>query len=187
MTPEEESLAKVIGLLESLGIPYMVAGSLASSHHGRPRTTHDADLVIEPTSSALEALVAALTDAGFYVDAERSRDAFLRRRFFNAIDETSGYKIDLILRKERRFSVEEFRRRARGELFPGFTVSVATAEDTILSKLEWSALAGGSEKQLEDVAGVLTVRKDLDLGYIEHWARELGVLDSWRSVSQKQP
>ncbi len=38
----------------------MVAGSVASSHHGLPRATNDADVVIDPTPDALDALAAAL-------------------------------------------------------------------------------------------------------------------------------
>jgi len=56
MTPEEESLGRVIELLERLGIPCMVTGSIATSCHGRPRATHDADVVIDPTPPQLEAL-----------------------------------------------------------------------------------------------------------------------------------
>jgi hypothetical protein len=69
VTPEERSLSRVISILESLAIPYMVAGSLASSHHGRPRTTHDADIVVEPSAESLDRLVVALAQAGYYVDA----------------------------------------------------------------------------------------------------------------------
>lgn len=54
----------------------MVTGSVASSYHGRPRSTHDADIVIDPSLDQLEALVRSLLDAGFYVDDERARDAF---------------------------------------------------------------------------------------------------------------
>ena len=71
----------------------------------------------------------------------------------------------------------------RSELVPGLVVSLATAEDTIVAKLEWARKAGESEKQLKDVAGVLEVRKDLDRDYIARWARELEVLDLWERVS----
>jgi hypothetical protein len=186
VTPEEVSLARAIGILESLAIPYMVTGSLASSHHGRPRTTHDADIVVEPSRESLDRLVAALGQAGFYVDADRARDALRTRRLFNAIDQASAYKVDLIVRKERPFSMEEFRRRLSAELVPGLRVTIASAEDTLLAKLEWSRKAGGSERQLEDAAGVFDVRPDLDRAYVERWARELGVLDLWEALSRSR-
>lgn len=183
MTLDERSLSGVIRILEALDIPYMVTGSLASSHHGRPRTTDDADLVIEPTRESLERLVGALSEAGFYADADRARDALRDRRQFNVIDTQTAFKVDLIVRKERPFSQAEFSRRQRSELVPGLPVSLATAEDTIVAKLEWARKAGESEKQLKDVSGVLDVRKDLDRDYIARWARELGVLDLWERVS----
>lgn len=183
MTLDERSLSGVIKILETLEIPYMVTGSLASSHHGRPRTTDDADLVIEPTRESLERLVAALSEAGFYADADRARDALRDRRQFNVIDTQTAFKVDVIVRKERPFSQAEFGRRQRSELVPGLSVSLATAEDTIVAKLEWARKAGESERQLKDVAGVLDVRKDLDRDYIARWARELGVLDLWERLS----
>ena len=57
LTPEEEALGLLVRRLEDLRIPYMITGSVASSHHRRPRATHDIDAVIDPTPSTLEALV----------------------------------------------------------------------------------------------------------------------------------
>lgn len=180
MSPEERCLAQVAQLLEAAGVPYMIAGSLASSHHGRPRSTDDADIVIEPTPETLGRFVAALAQAGFYVDPERAQEALRRRHQFNAIDGESAYKVDLIVRKGRAFSATEFERRRRVELLPGLSVTIASAEDTVLAKLEWAQKAGGSEKQLADVRGILEVRPDLDLAYIERWAAELSVLELWQ-------
>ncbi len=64
MTPEERALVSVVRYLENLEIPYMVVGSVASSHHGRPRMTHDADIVIDPASDSLVALVQRLIESG---------------------------------------------------------------------------------------------------------------------------
>src|SRR5262245_39801111 len=130
VTVEEEALARVVRDLEALGIPYMVTGSVASSFHGRPRTTHDADVVIDPTRDTLDRLVDGLAGAGFYVDPDRARDALARRRQFNAIEITSAFKLDLIIRKDRPFSREEFSRRQPVDL-PGIPrVALASPEDT---------------------------------------------------------
>ena len=75
MTGEQEAIGRLVRRLEQLRIPYMVAGSVASSHHGRPRATNDADVVIDPTPQALEQLVAALSEEGYYVDAPAARRA----------------------------------------------------------------------------------------------------------------
>jgi hypothetical protein len=187
LSPEDEALRAVVDRLEGLGIPYMVTGSMASSHHGHPRSTHDIDVVIDPTPAGLEGLVSGLTAAGFFVDEERARDALRRRRVFNAIEECSGTKIDLVIRKERPFSVEELRRRTRAVLRSGVKAAIVTAEDSVLSKLEWAKASGGSERQIGDVIGVLKVQGDrLDESYVERWARELGVEDLWRTVKESR-
>lgn len=61
MSPEEEALGAVVRALDLLAIPYMVTGSVASSYHGRPRATHDADIVIDPSLLQIVPLVEALT------------------------------------------------------------------------------------------------------------------------------
>jgi hypothetical protein len=183
VTTEHDVLACVTRLLTDLDVPYMVAGSLASSVHGRPRTTHDADIVIDPTPEALDRLVAGLASADLYVDLAVAREALLARRQFNVIDAATAFKMDLIVRKDRPFSREEFARRQPAEL-AGVPVAVATAEDTILAKLEWAKNGGGSERQLADVAGILDVKgAELDREYIRRWAAALEVLDLWRRVS----
>lgn len=110
-----ELLALVIGLLEQSGVPYMVTGSLASSYHGEPRATRDADIVIDPSPEALERLTAGLLDAGFHVDRDAAREALVDRSQFNAIG-ADAMKIDFIVRRDRPFSVEEFRRRQPADL-----------------------------------------------------------------------
>jgi hypothetical protein len=183
MMPEAEALATVLVLLDQTGIPYMLTGSVAASYHGRPRATHDSDVVIDPTPDQLESLVRGLLAADFYVDPERAGDALRNRRPFNVIETRYACKIDLIIRRDRPFSHQEFARRLSADLFLGRPVSIVTAEDAVLSKLEWARLTGDSERQLADAAGVLAINPSLDRGYIEHWAAELGVLDLWRRLA----
>ena len=187
MTPEQEALFEVARVLDRLRIPHMVTGSTASSFHGRPRLTHDADIVIDPSQEQLDALVRELIQCGFYVDEDRARDALRRRLQLNAIQTQSAFKIDLIIRKDRPFSREELGRRQAAELSPGHEVSMASAEDTILSKLEWAKRAGGSQKQVDDAAGVLAINPELDRSYVERWARELGVMDLWHEIAGQPP
>jgi hypothetical protein len=183
VTPEELALTEVVGFLSGLGIPYMLTGSIATSYHGRPRATHDTDIVINPTAEQLDALIARLAAAGFYVDRDGARDALRRRRPFNAIEGQHACKIDLIIQKDRPFSREEMARRLTVDLPFAPAVSMVTAEDAVLSKLEWARAAGDSERQLADAAGVLAVTPTLDAAYIERWADELGVSDLWRRIS----
>ena len=57
----------VTDALESLGVPYAVGGSMASSLHGEPRFTRDADLLADLRPEQAAPLVDRLKDA-FYVD-----------------------------------------------------------------------------------------------------------------------
>jgi hypothetical protein len=56
---------------------------------------------------------------------------------------------------------------------------LASPEDNILNKLDWYRLGGGvSERQWNDVLGVLKVQKNLlDMKYLRHWASELRLVD----------
>ena len=182
-TSEQDALLRVVRALEIEAIPYMVTGSLASSYHGRPRSTHDADIVIDPAEAQLARLVRRLSALGFHADAAQSEDAFRRRQQFSVIDVESASKVELIIRKDRPFSRAELERRQMAELSPGVPVALASAEDTILSKLEWARSSGGPEKQLMDARGIVEVTGDLDRDYLERWARELGVLDLWQEIS----
>jgi hypothetical protein len=174
-------LHRLVAMLDRAQIPYMVAGSFASTLHGMPRSTQDIDLVIDPSGQALLIFVAGLAPSAYYVSDDAAREALRRRSQFNVIDMATGWKADLILRKARPYSVEEFRRR-KPERILGVDVFVATPEDTILTKLEWAVMSG-SDRQLRDVTGILHVKQeDLDRAYIERWAQELGVLDAWRRL-----
>lgn len=121
--------------------------------------------------------------AGFYVNTGTIQRAFEQRRQFNAIEMEHACKIDLVFRKDRPFSRVEFDRRQSVDLPFGRQVAIVTPEDSILSKLEWARHSGESERQLRDAAGIVELNPKLDVGYIEQWATELGVLDLWQRIS----
>lgn len=171
-------LREIKALLEDAEIPYMIVGSFASMVHGEPRTTQDLDIVIDPLPAALDQFLAHIDMETFYVDPDTARDALRRRAMFNIIDMRSAWKIDLVMRKDRPFSREELTRRAEQEVL-GVIVPTASAEDTIVAKLEW-AKQGASERQIRDVAGILRVRgESIDRAYILRWIDELGLEPQW--------
>ena len=171
-------LAAITAKLDELGIVHMVVGSFASTVYGEPRTTRDLDLVIDPSLSQLNAFLGALDPAIYYVDLDVARDALRRRSMFNVIEIASAWKLDLVIRRDRPFSVEELGRRTVQQVL-GVAVATASAEDTVIAKLEW-AKQGASDRQLEDVAGILRVRRvQLDAAYIERWVTELELQREW--------
>lgn len=181
------SLRSMVERFEAAGIPFMLAGSFASTFHGHPRTTQDIDIVIDPTLDALLRFVDALPPDRSYADRTAAIDAFHQRDMFNVIDLETGWKVDLILRKNRPYSRSEFERREAVE-WMGVRLFVVTAEDVVLSKLEWSQLCGGSERQMRDVAGVIETRRGkLDVEYIESWLDALGVRALWEVANNNTP
>jgi hypothetical protein len=180
---QEAFLAEVARCLETAGIPFMVAGSHGSSYYGQPRTTNDLDLVIDPTPEQLDRFLALLGDR-YYFSPEAAREAFQQRSMFNVIDFDEGWKADLIIRKDRPFSVLEFDRRQLG-LLHGCNVPIASAEDVILTKLEWNKITP-SDRQLKDALNVVLGQwPRLDQAYLHKWAPALGVVDSLNDLLRK--
>ena len=173
MRGSQAFLQRLVESLEGAGIAYMVSGSLGSTFFGEHRSTNDIDLVISATEEQLGAFLEALGD-DFYVSPAAARQALRSRSVFNVIQPEAGLKADLIIRKDRPFSVEEFGRRKRVEML-GVQLFMASAEDIILSKLEW-AKAGESDRQLRDALGVTLIQwKNLDFEYLRRWSRQLNV------------
>ncbi len=134
-------LIRVREALDGAQIPFMIAGSFASTTHGFPRTTQDLDIVIDPANlAAIESFLDGFSEENYYFDRDAARDAFRRRSMFNLVDQETGWKIDIIIRKRRAFSESEFTRRQKITI-AGVEVFVASAEDTIVPKA-WPSPSG---------------------------------------------
>jgi hypothetical protein len=115
------------------------------------------------------------------LEACRSNSMFNVIDKFNVIDNVTGLKIDFIFLKSRKFSHEEFGRRKKAIVWEA-PLYIASAEDIVVSKLEWAKL-GKSSRQIEDAAGILKVRgEELDLPYIEKWVHELDLASQWNDA-----
>ncbi len=180
MTQPTEFLVYIAQLLERLGIPYHVGGSVASSAHGMYRASADIDFVIDPTRDQLEALASAL-EPEFYVSRSAFAEALSQRSTFNAIHDETSFKIDFFIKGASPFDSEELRRSIRQAVGnqPGHAVLLKSPEDTVLRKLDWFRRGGEvSERQWQDVLSILVAaREQLDGQYLERWSRELGVAD----------
>lgn len=172
---------EIIAALDGAGIPYMVVGSFASNLYGTGRGTQDIDLVISALPDQIPVLLGLLPKSDYYFDIDTAVEAARRKSMFNVLDMARGWKIDFIFLKPMSYHQQAFSRRRAAEiaLVPLFA---ATAEDVIVSKLEWAKM-GESSRQIEDVAGILKVRgNDLDRAYIEKWIKELGLEFQWASA-----
>jgi len=167
--------------LERAGIEYMLVGSFASSRYSSPRSTQDIDVVIVATPAQLKTLLEDLKGRDYYAELDAALEAHRNESLINIIDRNTGWKIDLIFRKSTAFSEVEFKRRRKIELH-GLQLFVASPEDVIIAKLRW-AKEGGSHRQLEDAAAVLSVQgKALDMTYLRKWISELGLREEWERV-----
>jgi len=177
MTPFE-LLVLVVSKLDSLGIPYMIGGSFASSAHGIPRSTQDADIVIDIQPEQAPNFVRAFIE-GFFIDEEQVKQAVSAKRSFNVIHLETMFKVDFFVLGTSRYAREAFSRRWPAALEAAAPMMVATAEDTVLAKLDWYRLGGGvSDRQWRDITGVLKTQAErLDTEYLRKWAAELGVSD----------
>ncbi len=174
---QQELLKTVVKTLDRLGIDYMVTGSLVSSLQGEPRSTHDIDIVVNLARAKAHSLAAAFPAPVYYLDEAAIAEAIAGSGMVNLIDTVSGDKVDFWLLTEELFDRSRFSRRYREELF-GMRIAVSTPEDTILMKLRWSRLSGGSEKQFTDAVRIYEVQQgSLDEDYLQTWAKKLDLED----------
>ncbi len=176
-----EVLRRISTALDRAGIAYMLTGSFASAHHGAPRSTQDIDIVIAANPEQLRAFVQSLPSSEYYADLDAALEAHKQQSLFNVVDLATGWKIDLIIRKSRSFSQVEFGRRQLVKV-QGLPLFVASAEDVVISKLEWSKLSQ-SQRQIEDAATILRLRWDsLDQPYLNKWVSKLNLNQEWSSA-----
>ena len=174
------ALDMVIACFEKLGIVYYIGGSVASSAYGIARATMDVDLVANIEISQIDSLVKALkTD--YYIDAEMIREAIHRGASFNLIHLGTMIKIDVFIAKDQPYDSKALARRHLDSLDEESSRQfyLSSAEDIILSKLQWYKISGEvSQQQWKDVLGVLKIQADkLDLSYLKHWASKLNLSD----------
>lgn len=122
------------------------------------RATLDADVVADMTIADVEPLVRWL-EAVCYIDEADALDAVAHHSSFNIIHLETMFKIDVFLRRPRPYDAAQFERRQAIEISgdPPRSILFASAEDTILTKLEWYRLGGEQSDR--------------------HWAAALGVAD----------
>ena len=179
LSEELAVLKEVGGRLDRAGIAYMITGSIAANFYTVPRMTRDIDIVVELAASDTDRVIEIFAK-DFYLDRETVSDAIIRKSMFNLIHSELVIKVDFIVRKESPYRRIEFVRR-RKVVLEDQEISIVAPEDLILSKLEW-AKDSRSEFQLADVRNLLRSVQDLDLDYLTHWAKELGVEALYRGV-----
>jgi hypothetical protein len=181
---QQELMKRVVTFLDDHGIDYMVTGSYATSLMGSPRSTHDIDLVVSLSEINIAALLSAFPQPEFYLSEQAIREALEHRRMFNLLEMSSGDKVDFWILTEEPFDRSRFSRKRLVQV-QGLRLRVPTAEDTILAKLEWTLACGESEKHFGDALHVFELQRDqLDIGYLDAWAKTLGVAELWQRLKR---
>ncbi len=181
MTPQDSLTLQVADALSACGIPYLLAGSFASNFYGIPRSTEDADFVLQ-LAGGVGADFAGKLGAGFEFDPQLSFETVTGtyRQYLRHV--RTSFKIELFMLCKDPHDQERFGRRREQNLF-GRKVWLLTAEDVVISKLRWART-----KDKDDVRDVLSVQRDrLDWPYIEKWCREHATFDLLNEIRRSVP
>jgi hypothetical protein len=164
---------------DSLGLPFVIVGSTASSARGVPRATMDIDLVVRIGIFQAEKLPAAL-GSEWYADLQQIRQAIQAGRSFNVIHMPTAWKIDMFPAQSEFHECEMRRATLEPVTIDGEVVvcPVSTPEDVLLAKLRWYQDGGRvSDRQWGDITGIIGANPGLDLEYTRLWAGRLRVTD----------
>jgi len=183
MDEQLEFLKLIASQLDSVGIPYMVTGSMAMAIYSIPRMTRDIDLVIETTLEDINKIVGLFSD-DCYIDQNSVREAVHTHGMFNIIHNEWVIKADFIIRKEEDYRKEEFSRRQKIDI-ENIAISVVTAEDLILSKLVWGE-GSRSDLQFHDAHQMISTVEGLDWKYMIKWATSLGIEDILQKAKENE-
>ena len=169
----EDILINTIKKINKLDIPYMLTGGVAVIFYGKPRMTHDIDVVVEIDQTHIPKII-KLFKKEFYVSEEAINESVMHKSMFNIINLDSGIKIDFWIRNDNEYDIERFNRRQK-YMISGNEIFFSSPEDIILKKLLWYK-DSQIDKHLDDTFGILQIQNEnLDYKYIKKWSTKLSV------------
>jgi hypothetical protein len=159
-----------------------VVGGMALAAWKHVRTTRDVDLLVGLGDVELDALLAALRQAGIRTKRQPPMVTAGGLKFLQLLYEPPGALIDLqvdLILADSEYLENALLRRVPLELpDTGIRISVVACEDLILLKL----LAGRIIDRADAVALLRANRDSLDLGYLSRWIDKLAVRKGWDDV-----
>jgi hypothetical protein len=181
MTPQDSLTLQIASALDASGVRYLLAGSFASNYYGIPRSTKDADFVVQLESGVGSAFAARLGE-DFALGPQLSFETvtgtyrqYIRHR-------KSSFEIELFMLSKDAHDQERFARRQEQVLF-GRRIWLLSPEDVVVSKLRWAR-----NKDKDDVRDVMSVQQGkLDWPYIETWCRQHGTLALMEEIRRSVP
>jgi hypothetical protein len=173
--------------LNSLGVTYMVSGSVAVIIYGEPRLTHDVDLIVVLDQEHIARLPEVFPPTEFYcpppevIAVEAARE---QRGHFNIHHET-GFKADVYLSGRDPLHAWGLARARQLEV-EGQALVVAPPEYVIVRKLEFYR-EGGSEKHLRDIRSMLNTSPEaIQSAELEQQIAARGLQEAWRQVQERK-
>jgi hypothetical protein len=179
----EEITISVVEELRKLNIQYMLTGALAVNYHGKPRMTHDIDIVVMITIDDIQK-IRELFEKNFFVDEYSISSALEEVSMFNIVHKETGFKVDFWILKSDEYSQESFERR-KWYPYQGTEICLATPEDMIITKLEWYKMSD-IDKHYFDALGIYRVQKgELGMEYISKWCERKSIGELWEELKKE--
>lgn len=186
--PEANLFLMFTQRFNTLGVPYMVSGSVAVIIYGEPRLTLDVDLIAVLDREHIALLSEVFPPAEFYcppievITLEATRE---QRGHFNIIHQETGFKADVYLSGRDPLHAWGLARAQRLEV-EGQVVVVAPPEYVIVRKLEFYR-EGGSDKHLRDIRSMLGTSPDaIDRVELETLIVTRGLQEAWLQVEERR-
>lgn len=178
------ALTLVVDALTSLHIPYMVVGAISSNAHGRPRSTKDADFVVQLGDTPISAIATAI-GGGFELDPQMSFETITSSTRYRLRHRDTAFVIELFLLQAEPFAQQRFARRVQRPIGDR-SVFVPTAEDVIIQKLRWSRHPG-RQQDAQDARDVIAVQSGkLDFEYIRGWCDQHGTRELFEQLLREE-
>jgi hypothetical protein len=180
-----EIIRSVADACEALELPYYITGSVASSAHGKYRTTEDVDFVVDLPPWKVKEFCARFPAPSWYVDEFVAAEAVQRSGMFNVLHTPTGMKADIIAMKDAPYHELRMSRARALRAYGDKPIRFSTAEDVVLSKLEFYR-DGRSDKHIRDITGMYEMYgEQWDLFYLEMRALRIGVQHEWRMIKTR--
>lgn len=181
VTGIEEVTLRVIDALNASGMNYMLVGSFSTNVYGIPRSTKDADFVLQHEGDLAPVFYEKI-GKDFYIEPqlkfETNTGTLKQEMRFSG----TPFTVELFRLSDDPFDQTRFERRVPMKLLSRQTF-IPRAEDVVVMKVRWLR-----EKDRADVKNVLTVQQGkLDWPYIEKWCGKHGTLAKLEEIRRTVP
>jgi len=181
VTVQDSCTLQIVDALDACGIPYLLSGSFASNVYGIPRSTKDADFVIQSSRGVGSDFEKKLGN-DFQLDPQLSFETVTGTYKQLVRHSKASFRIEIFLLSQDPHDQERFARRRQENLF-GRKVWLLSAEDSIISKLRWSR-----GKDEDDIRNIISIQASkLDWPYIDIWCKKHGTLDLLQKIRRSVP